>query len=341
MSRPAADRAKGELPSLITTLDRVSTGLREFVTAVESGEFFRKNRRSFNPAQRVDRDLLDNLTHVRKSLDQDPPKSGQPALDLDALLCRLVFTCYLFDRRVIGKSYLRHVGIPDASHLRDILRIQPHTKAKTELYRLFKKLRKDFNGDLFGAKLDSESELALDEKLDSEAELVLDDHIHGLNDFFQGTNVRTGQMSFWPYDFAIIPIETISAIYERFLKADDHQSGAFYTPRFLAEVVLDMALEGTPTLIGKRFFDPACGSGIFLVGLFNRIAEEWKQANPTTGHEEKAKELMRLLRGSLFGVDKSSTACRITAFSLYLAYLDQLAPRDIQGLQEKGGRCQD
>ena len=38
---------------------------------------------------------------------------------------------------------------------------------------------------------------------------------------------------------------------------------------------------------------------------------------------------MRLLRESLFGVDVSPTACRITAFSLYLAYLDQLDPPDI------------
>ena len=48
---------------------------------------------------------------------------------------------------------------------------------------------------------------------------------------------------------------------------------------------------------------------------------------------------MRLLRESLFGVDISLTACRITAFSLYLAYLDQLSPPDIQALQKKGGHC--
>ena len=133
-----------------------------------------------------------------------------------------------------------------------------------------------------------------------------------------------------------MPIETIGAIYERFLKATDEQVGAFYTPRFLAEVVLDTALEKIPTLVGKRFLDPACGSGIFLVGLFNRIAEEWKQANPAARNDTKARELMRLLRESLFGVDINETACRITAFSLYLAYLDQLSPRNIQQLQEKG-----
>src|SRR5207253_10026625 len=53
------------------------------------------------------------------------------------------------------------------------------------------------------------------------------------------------------------------------------KTGAFYTPRFLAEMVLDVALEGMSSLLDKRFLDPACGSGIFLVGLFNRLAEEW------------------------------------------------------------------
>ena len=43
-----------------------------------------------------------------------------------------------------------------------------------------------------------------------------------------------------------------------------------------------------------------------------------------------------MLRDSLFGVDKSRVACRIAAFSLYLAYLDQLSPRDIQELQRNG-----
>jgi N-6 DNA Methylase len=38
----------------------------------------------------------------------------------------------------------------------------------------------------------------------------------------------------------------------------------------------------------------------------------------------------------LFGVDINPTACRVTAFSLYLAFLDQLSPRDIQELQARG-----
>lgn len=323
MTRPAPDTGDTKVSGLVETLSRLAPAVREFVTAIESGDFFRRNQRSFNPAHRVDRDLMENLKATRDQLHAaNPPDTAAHALD--ALLCRLVFTCYLFDRQVIGGSYLSDLHISGASHLRDVLTIRPYNKAKNALYRLFKKLGTDFNGDLFS------------DDLDTEADLVREQHIATLNDFFHGTNVRTGQGAFWPYNFKLIPIEAISAIYERFLSADDEHVGAFYTPRFLAEIVLDIALRDSPSLIGQRFLDPACGSGIFLVGLFNRIAEEWKQANPGARNDKKAKELMRLMCESLFGVDINETACRITAFSLYLAYLDQLSPRDIQVLQEKG-----
>jgi N-6 DNA Methylase len=325
MARPTPPVADGgALPSLVTTLERVARGLRTFIVSIESGEFFHAHHRSFDPEQRVDRALLENLWDTREKLDY-PTRPRVPAQVLDGLLCRLVFTCYLFDRGVIGESYLTDLGIQGASDLRGLLGLPNRNRARDALYKLFEKLRTDFNGDLFS------------DDLQVEKELIQDDHLRTLHDFFQGTQVRTGQGSlFWPYDFKFIPIETISAIYERFLKDADKNQGAFYTPRFLAEVVLDTALDGRSSLMGKRFLDPACGSGIFLVGLFNRLAEEWKEANPTARNDRTATELMRLLRDSLFGVDISLTACRITAFSLYLAYLDQLSPRDIQALQRRG-----
>jgi len=325
MSRPGTDvpSAGNHLSSHVETLGRVAQGLREFLTAVETGEYFRRYQKFFDPAQRVDRALLDNLRDTRLKLGTLSEQSDR-SQKLDALLCRLVFTCYLFDRKVIGASYLESLNIKNSNHLRDVLAIHPPDKAKSALYKLFEQLGKDFNGDLFS------------DDLKAEATWIKDEHIKTLHDFFQGTSIKTGQGAFWPYDFEHIPIETISAIYERFLKDEDEKSGSFYTPRFLAEVVLDSALASAACLIGKRLLDPACGSGIFLVGLFNRIAEEWKQANPKAQNSTKAKELMHLLQEHVYGVDVNETACRITAFSLYLAYLDQLSPPDIQNLQEKG-----
>ena len=192
---------------------------------------------------------------------------------------------------------------------------------------MFAQLGLDFNGDLFS------------DDLRAEAERVRPEHLDILGDFIRGTDPESGQQRFWPYEFGIIPIETISAIYEHFLKAagerEKKESGAFYTPRFLAELVIDSALDGERPLLGKRFLDPACGSGIFLVGLFNRLAEEWSRANPGAGYDAKLKGLTSILKTNLYGIDKSRTACLIAAFSLYLAFLDQLSPPDIRRVLKK------
>lgn len=321
-SRPTRQADLTGLPSLVERIRRASSALREFLPSVKSGEFFRRHSKSFNPAERVDRALLDNLQATRDKLAAVGSRRASSDI-LDAFLCRLVFTCYLFDREVIGSGYLKGVGLPELPHLRDVLGIKPRSEAKAALYKLFAQLARDFNGDLFS------------DNLDNEAAVVTVGHLDVVEEFFRATDVKSGQGAFWPYDFGVIPIETISAIYERFLKETDKEAGAFYTPRFLAELVLDVALADRASVLGLRCLDPACGSGIFLVGLFNRMAEEWRRANPSARNDRRARELKELLRSRIFGVDVSRTACRITAFSLYLAYLDQLAPRDIQELQAK------
>lgn len=319
----------GQVPGFVEKLNRIQDQLRSFLLSVESGEYFHVHRRSFDPSKRVDRDLLRNLDATRQKLSQVQIAQLEPQA-LDALLCRLVFTCYLFDRGIIGQDYLKALRIHNASHLKDILTKQQRTVAKADLYTLFSQLGNDFNGDLFTADLGVESRQ------------IQVAHLDIIDDFFHGTDVQTGQMSFWPYDFSFIPIETISAIYEHFLKAagkeQKKEAGAFYTPRFLAEFVLDVALEGETSLLDKRFLDPACGSGIFLVGLFNRLAEEWKLKNPGARYDRRANGLMDILRTNLYGVDSNRSACQITAFSLYLAFLDQLSPPDIQKLLGKWDR---
>ena len=107
---PADPQAQDRLPSLVTVIDRVATALREFLLSVESGEFFHQNIPFFNPDHRVDRDLLDNLKDTREKLDDVTNQRLSPQI-LDALLCRLVFTCYLFDRGVIKPGYLSALGL--------------------------------------------------------------------------------------------------------------------------------------------------------------------------------------------------------------------------------------
>ncbi|MFI5394013.1 MAG: class I SAM-dependent DNA methyltransferase [Candidatus Binatia bacterium] len=316
---------------LVETLDRTADALavRDLIRRIELGDLFSEHGRCFDPKRRVDRHLLDNLAHARRRLSEVESPMLDP-VTIHALLGRLIFICYLVDRKIISRDYFAECGAHESATLLDLLREHPRRQAKERLYRLFRKLQDDFNGDLFDADLDAE------------ARRVGANHVEVLRRFLSDEDLATGQMSlgFSAYDFRFIPIETISAIYERFLDAEDGQgrreTGAYYTPRFLAEVVLDLAMEGMGSALGRRFLDASCGSGIFLVGLFNRLAEEWRARNPDVSNLKRASELIELLTQSIFGIDLSETACRIASLSLYLALLDQLSPRDIQQLQAKG-----
>jgi hypothetical protein len=165
-----------------------------------------------------------------------------------------------------------------------------------------------------------------------------DDDLVTLRKLIRGDDLGTGQMvlPFDIYDFSVIPIETISAVYEDFIRAEDSEAqrkkGAYYTPPKLVEFTLDLATEVEPDLTGKRALDPGCGSGVFLVSIFNRMAEAWVRQNERARNGTRAQALARILREQIRGVDLSLIACQATCFSLYMAMLDFLEPREIRRL---------
>lgn len=317
---------------LVEVLSRTADILeiRQLTRSLQFGYFFHSKPNSFNPSLKVDRYLLKNLESARTRL---LDLVNGVALDIKivhALLWRTIFISYLTDRKIIDSHYLSQISGKESKTLLELLEGASSQDAKQNIYKLFQKLKNDFNGDLFSDALSLENEL------------VQDQHISTLAELLRGDDLSSGQLalSFWAYDFSVIPIEMISGIYERFLEVEDSEqkrkTGTYYTPRFLAEIVLDAALMKQGSLQNKKFLDPACGSGIFLVSLFSRIAEEWLSLNREASHEEHSAALIDILQNQLFGVDAEEAACRIAAFSLYLAFLDHLEPRDIQQLQGQG-----
>jgi len=313
---------------LVESLDLAADALElsRFALKVETGELFREHAEAFDPELRVDRRLLENLKAARDQLRNVSPQSNdtQDLLrrTLDALLCRIVFTCYLVDRGIIDHQYFEQAGAAGVTRLGDLFELQPHL-LRRRLYSLFSLLQRDFNGDLFDADLAEEERR------------IGDAHLEVLGRLLRGEDLATGQLSFLDYDFGVIPIETISAIYEHFLTGQ-RQTGAFFTPRILAEAILNLSVQNSELHPKGRFLDPACGSGIFLVALFNRLAESWRRRNPNARYDERADALISILKDSIFGIDSDETACRIAAFSLYLAVLDHLDPPDIRKLQRRG-----
>ena len=285
MVPPTGGRGSGSVrPVEVENLARVADALKAFVVSVETGEYFGRHSLSFDPRGRIDRHLLENLMRTRKAL-TDASAPPIPEQMRDALLCRLVFTCYLFDRDVIGAEYLAAVGVTWADDLRNLLGHSQAAEARDGLYRLFDKLKLDFNGDLFGTDLAAEKRLVHDEHMQSAERRSS-----------QGMTVgrgRTGHAVQALRLQAFIPIETISAIYERFLEQRANGAeGGVSTPRdSWRKWSWTLALDGMPgPLLGKRFLDPACGSGIFLVGLFNRHRRGVAAStNPTARNDRRAR----------------------------------------------------
>jgi hypothetical protein len=313
-------------PTLIPDLDNIAETLEcaKFVRSIETGQFFHDRSDFFPPSEAVDRCLVRNLIQAAKKL-----KAKGWKLDrAHALLGRALFVSFLHQREFIKPHHF-----PEGTRsLLDIVKGRGVKDAKSLLYDkggLFPTLKREFNGTMFDAALDQE------------ARDIRKPHLRILADFLGGAEMESGQLTlFSDYDFRFIPVETISALYEEFMKESDlkrqHNEGAFYTPRHLAETTLHVAVENRYAEAAEwRVLDPACGSGIFLVAMFNFLAAQWLRSNAGTRKKTKAQALLDILQQRIRGVDLNLDACRIAAFSLYLALFEKLQPIDLDEFKEK------
>jgi len=314
-----------DLSSLIKKFDSVAETLEtaRLVRTIETGQFFQSNALFFPKKETVDRCLVENLVHTTRKLKE----ANWDLSQAHALLGRALFVSFLQERKFIKAHYYPN----GTTSLLEILDSSTVERAKQLLYReFFPRLKREFNGTMF------------DDALAKEEREVRKVHLDILRDFLSGHDMESGQMTldFWAYDFSSIPVETISAIYEEFMKDTDlekrRSEGAYYTPRHLAETTLHVALEHRyHESAGWRVLDPACGSGIFLVGMFNLLAEQWRRENSNRRKQTKAQGLLKILQTQIRGVDVNPDACRITAFSLYLALFEKLRPIDVDEFKER------
>lgn len=291
--------------------------ISHLITGIESGRYFQENKSNFDQKKKVDAELLSNLRETERRLIGLSPEAAQ------ALLLQIAFIAYLEDRDIIDHEYLEQaIGRKEINCLKDLLRSQH----PAHLNMLFKKLRQDFNGDIFFAPC------AFNES--APAPPLTAEHLQHLADFREGNvELATGQGRFWPYDFRYIPVELISAIYNRFLAerpTERRASGAYYTPHFLADLTVNQIWDSLPLEIRTkpdfRVLDPACGSAIFLVRLFQRMVEDWRSCNPNATPDW---DILVSIVKRLHGWDKETRAVRIGIFSLYIALLEEVEPAAI------------
>jgi len=158
-----------------------------------------------------------------------------------------------------------------------------------------------------------------------------------------------------PYNFNTIPIHILGSIYERFLgkvitdnakvefKSENRKSkGVYYTPeyivRYIVENTVGKMIEGkAPAQIAEmKFADIACGSGSFLLGVYDLLLRhhaEYYSENP--GKLKKGDCVRRdgslhlslqkkrdILTHNIYGVDIDPQAVEVAQFSLYLKLLE-------------------
>lgn len=265
--------------------------------AIETGQFWAQVP-AIDRKTSVDQKLLSDLGCLERDLVAGNLARGAA----QALIGRVIFTQYLIDREIVSAARLKRVCGHTA--LPAILRDRPATG------KLFAWLAQTFNGDMFPPSSVKTTPAA--------------HHLTRVAEFLEAVDPESGQLSFFPYQFDVIPVELISSIYEQFAHAEPRtdgkrtealRNGVHYTRLSVVSLILDEVMDG---LSGREsVLDLTCGSGVFLVEALRRLVHLRSQGQPPT------REVIRsTLYGQVYGVDISEAAIRVAAFSLYLAALE-------------------
>lgn len=162
-----------------------------------------------------------------------------------------------------------------------------------------------------------------------------------------------------PYEFSVFPPEILGQVYERFLgraislsdgavgiveKPELRKAGGvYYTPTRVVEYMVAQALGPltggrSPTQVRRlKVLDPACGSGSFLLGVYQYLLDwyrDWYVADGPEKHRRRLYEApggewrltigerKRILLDNIFGVDIDAQAVETTKLSLLLKVLE-------------------
>ena len=133
---------------------------------------------------------------------------------------------------------------------------------------------------------------------------------------------------FDPTTLSVDPAESrdlLKQLYQQlFPKSVRHDLGEYYTPDWLAELVLDeLGYDGDPD---KRLLDPACGSGTFLVMALNRVKTWYDEHRYECGFGED--ELLQKILRNIIGFDLNPLAVMAARTNYLMAIRELLRHAD-------------
>jgi hypothetical protein len=286
---------------LLTTAGQISDEMKRFsALRLADGTFWDDpdNKNLANHDKAAHQSLIQAIVEADKAI------CGEKEPFQRRLLLLMILIKYLEDREVFRTNGWFGKYHKNARCFFDVLK----GGAPDEVASLLTSLANKFNGDVFDIARFSSKKLTK----------------RTLKEFASLVEAKTidKQRYLWEqFSFRHLPVEIISHIYQRFIK-DGH--GAVYTPPFLAALLLDQVMPYNEMTGNERILDPACGSGVFLVGAFKRLINFWKSKN--SWKSPPVKYLKEKLAKNIFGIDLDPNAIDLTAFSLSLAICDALKP---------------
>lgn len=313
--------------------------------AVEAGslERFAAEARTRRGTEPVDKAFLKEIEEWREILAQSiaAANSGLSMRELNFAVTRTI-------DRIVFLRICEDRGMEPYGQLRDLFRSS--RPAYESLLGIFKRADDKYNSGLFHfheEKGRPEMPDALTPRLlvDDEALRQIVDHL-----YFPDS----------PYEFSVLPTETLGSVYEQFIgrvirfsstegvliedKPEVAKAGGItYTPSLIVDEivprVLDPLLEGsTPASVESiRILDPACGSGTFLLAAYqhlldwhlNKYLESSSTVFKSRTYESAAGEIRltvaerkRILLNNIFGVDLDAQAVEVAKLSLLLKVLE-------------------
>jgi type I restriction-modification system DNA methylase subunit len=291
--------------------------IQVFENDVNSHTFFQalalgtsKLKKQSNPDYIYDRifSLLQKSSNHLISKPCNLPKS-----DVLSLVGRALFFRFLKDRDIIIESDLLEI-CPGAKQFEECF-ANPKNAAATSAW-----LDITFNGDLLPLPSNGDEKYfhRINEQTKGDVFLHLSAIVFGAEPSGLGY-----QLHLWKdFDFSHIPVGLLSQVYESFSTKWDPYSKStsiHYTPRNIAEYLIDESFASISNASKARVLDPAVGAGIFLVIAFKRlVAENWKRE----GVRPNSKKIQEILYQQLSGFDINESALKLASLSLYLTAIE-------------------
>lgn len=256
-------------------------------------------------------------THIRK-LYGDKFIIDDIDLMTQKIIDRLIFIDYCADNSILAQNRLNVI-------------LHSRQDKWIELKRMFEEMNDKFNTELF-------SQSSCDTlKLADEIIIPIVQELSAI-------------------DFKQLSVHIIGEVYENYLgemlkknrggvrvedsKANEKKKsqGIYYTPDYVVNYMVENTVGKilskckTAEEIQKiRVLDPSCGSGSFLIRIFDEFKKAYARVNKNQNDLFEFETRKKILQNNIFGVDLDARAVEIAKLNLMIKALEEISWQDIKG----------